>query len=147
MLRALSDVVPPSQVTAVVNTADDIVLHGLHVSPDLDTVTYTLAGAINPETGWGLVDETWQAMDSLAALDADLAWFRLGDRDLGTHLFRTDRLQSGARLSEVTEEIANRWELRLDLTPATDDRLRTMVILGSGEEVDFQTYFVAMQHD
>jgi LPPG:FO 2-phospho-L-lactate transferase len=101
---------------------------------------------VNPETGWGLVGESWQAMESLDAYGGEV-WFRLGDRDLGTHLYRTDRLAGGARLSEVTKEIAERWGLRLHLTPATDDRLRTMLTLDTGEEVDFQTYFVAMQHD
>ncbi len=145
-LSGLLEVVDPSTVTAVVNVADDTVLHGLHVSPDLDTVTYTLAGAVNPETGWGLVGETWQAMESLAAYGGE-AWFKLGDRDLGTHLYRTDRLAAGATLSEVTAEIAARWGLGLRLLPVTDDRLRTMVTIEGGDEVDFQTYFVGMQHD
>src|SRR5579884_152830 len=105
MLRGLAAVMNPAEITAVVNTGDDVVLHGLHISPDLDTVTYTLAGAINPDTGWGLAGETWQAMQSLAAYgDGRLAWFNLGDRDLGTHLYRTSRLAEGASLSEVTAE-------------------------------------------
>src|ERR1700737_1476929 len=93
MLRGLVGAVVPAPTPAVVNTGDDVVLHGLHISPDLDTVTYTLAGVINPDTGWGLTGETWAAMAALGAYGTgDLAWFRLGDRDLGTHLFRTSRL-------------------------------------------------------
>lgn len=145
-LTGLLEVVDPADVTAIVNVGDDTVLHGLHVSPDLDTITYTLAGAVNPDTGWGLAGETWQAMDALAAYGGE-AWFRLGDRDLGTHLYRTDRLRAGAPLSGVTAEIARRWQLRLRVVPATDQRLRTMVTLADdGREVDFQTYFVALQH-
>ena len=96
---------PPEEVTAIVNVGDDTVLHGLHVSPDLDTVTYTVAEAINRHTGWGLEDETWNAMAELRAYGHD-AWFNLGDRDLGTHLFRTSLLREGHSLSEVTGRIA-----------------------------------------
>ncbi len=119
-LRGLLDVVDPTEVTAVVNVADDTVLHGLEISPDLDTITYTLAGAIDPERGWGLLDETWSAMAQLrgyatsAGLDATddaTGWFSLGDRDLGTHLYRTSRRRAGATLSEVTAEIARAWGL------------------------------------
>jgi LPPG:FO 2-phospho-L-lactate transferase len=144
-LVGLLEVVDAADVTAVVNVGDDTVLHGLHVSPDLDTVTYTLAGAVNPETGWGLVGETWQAMASLEAYGGE-AWFRLGDRDLGTHLYRTDRLLAGAPLSTITTEIAARWGLALRLLPVTDDPVRTMVTLADGDEVDFQRYFVGLQH-
>ena len=143
-LVGLVDVVPPSSVTAVVNTGDDIVLHGLHIAPDLDTVTYTLAGAINPETGWGLAGETWQAMDALERYGGE-SWFRLGDRDLGTHLFRTHRLQSGATLSDVTAEIAAAWNLGVTLLPMSDDPVRTMVVV-DGAEIGFQDYFVARRH-
>jgi len=150
-LRGLLLVVDPAAVTAIVNVGDDLELHGLHVSPDLDTVTYTLAGAINPETGWGLRDESWQAMEILARYGGP-DWFRLGDRDLGTHLYRTGRLGDGATLSTVTAEIAVAWDLGLRLLPATDDRLRTKVTLAApggepAEEVDFQTYFVGRRHD
>ena len=145
-LAGLLEVVDAGEVTAIVNVGDDTVLHGLHVSPDLDTVTYTLAGAVNPETGWGLVGESWQAMESLAAYSGE-AWFRLGDRDLGTHLYRTDRLLAGAPLSTITAEVAARWQLGLRVLPVTDDRLRTMVTLADdGAEIDFQRYFVGMQH-
>ena len=118
-------------MTAIVNTADDVTLHGLHVSPDLDTCTYTLAGEINPRTGWGLKGETWQAMDSVERYGG-LSWFRLGDRDLGTHLYRSSRLQAGLTLSEVTAEIARAWGVGTRLLPVTDDPLRTRVHTADG---------------
>ena len=144
-LQGLVHVTEPSSVTAIINVGDDTVLHGLHISPDIDTVTYTLAGAINPETGWGLRDETWQAMDMVERYGGP-SWFRLGDRDLGTHLFRTGRLSEGAPLSTVTAEIAASWGLEMTLLPATDDPLRTMVTVEDEGEIGFQDYFVGRQH-
>lgn len=149
MLAALSSVVDPATLTAVVNVGDDLVLHGLHISPDLDTVTYTLAGEINPETGWGLRGESWQAMDTVRRYGG-IDWFGLGDRDLGTHLFRTHRLAEGATLTEVTAAIARAWDLSLRLLPVTDDPVRTMVTLAEGDdagrEISFQEYFVQRHH-
>ena len=149
MLDALSLVVDPAEITAVANVGDDLNLHGLHISPDLDTITYTLAGEINPETGWGLRGETWQAMESVRRYGG-VDWFGLGDRDLGTHLYRTQRLAEGATLTEVTAEIAAAWGLGVHLLPVTDDRLRTMVTLAegpdAGREVMFQEYFVQRRH-
>lgn len=145
LLSGLVQVVDEDQVQVIVNTGDDTVLHGLAISPDLDTITYTLAGASNPETGWGLAGETWAAMDALSRY-GDGAWFRLGDRDLGTHLHRTGRLAAGAPLSEVTAEIARSWGLRLRLLPMTDDPVRTRVVLGDGRDVEFQEYFVRLRH-
>jgi LPPG:FO 2-phospho-L-lactate transferase len=151
MLRGLVAVVDPASITAVVNTGDDTVLHGLHISPDLDTVTYTLAGVINPETGWGLVKETWAAMEELRAYSAGrLGWFNLGDRDLGTHLYRTTRLGEGATLAEVTAEIAARWGVAVRILPMSDSRVETRVVIrepGGGREVGFQEYFVGRRHD
>ncbi|HEV8296664.1 MAG TPA: 2-phospho-L-lactate transferase [Acidimicrobiales bacterium] len=145
-LTGLVQIQPAERITAIVNVGDDIDLHGLHVSPDLDTVTYTLAGAIDPERGWGLAGETWNAMGALARYGG-ITWFNLGDRDLGTHLYRTHRLREGARLSEVTAEIARAWGLGLRIVPATDQRLETRVMLAeSGVEVNFQEYFVKHQH-
>ncbi len=135
----------PATVTGIVNVADDVVLHGLHVSPDLDTCTYTLAGAIDPERGWGLVDETWQAMAELGRYGG-ANWFSLGDRDLGTHLYRTARLHDGATLTEITAEITAAWGLTCRLLPVTDDRIETRVTLTDDREVGFQEYFVGMQH-
>lgn len=144
-LAGLLRVVDPATVTAVVNVGDDLQLHGLHISPDLDTVTYTLAGQINPETGWGLAGESWRVMDELDAYGGQ-TWFRLGDRDLATHLYRTQRLSEGAPLSTVTAEITRRWGLGLRVLPVTDDVLRTRVLAEGFGEIDFQTYFVGHQH-
>lgn len=147
MLLGLVDVMDPAEIVAIVNTGDDVVLHGLHISPDLDTVTYTLAGAINGDTGWGLAGESWAAMDALAAYgDGRGAWFRLGDRDLGTHLFRTGRLAAGSSLSEVTAEIAARWGVAIRLLPMSDDPVETRVTV-AGHEIGFQEYFVGLRHD
>ena len=145
LLRGLVAVVPPSDVTAVVNTGDDVVLHGLHVSPDLDTVTYTLAGAVNPETGWGLAGETWAAMTALERYGGE-TWFRLGDRDLATHLYRTQRLREGASLSTVTVEIARSWGVDVRLLPMSNDRVETRVAIAGEGEVGFQEYFVGRRH-
>ena len=149
-LAGLVRAVDPAGVTAIVNVGDDLERHGLHISPDLDTVTYTLAGAINPETGWGLAGETWQAMATLARYGGE-DWFRLGDRDLGTHLYRTGRLAAGDTLSAITADITAAWDIGAHLVPATDDRLRTKVTIagddeGDDLEVDFQSYFVGRQH-
>jgi LPPG:FO 2-phospho-L-lactate transferase len=146
-------VVPPDTVTAIVNVGDDMELHGLFISPDLDTVTYTLAGMDNRETGWGVAGESWTVMDELGRLGGD-DWFRLGDRDLATHLFRTGRLRDGAPLSAVTAELAIRRGIAVRLVPVTDDALRTRVVLAEatalgpvGTEVSFQDYFVRLRHD
>lgn len=154
-LRGLVGVVAPGDVAAVVNTGDDTQLHGLDISPDLDTITYTLAGAIDSERGWGLAGETWAAMEALnryaavkpAASTAATTWFNLGDRDLATHLYRTARLREGASLTDVTGEIARSWHLELAMLPMTDQRFRTFVTRAdTGEELSFQDYFVRLQH-
>ena len=139
-------VTPPTDVTAVVNVADDIELHGLHISPDIDTVIYTLSGAIDRDRGWGLADETWNALSELRALGFD-AWFNLGDRDIGTHLFRTTLLREGLSLSEVTARLAAARGLCCRVLPASDERIETRVTLASGEEIGFQEYFVRLRHD
>ncbi len=153
MLSGLVRVMPPGEITAIVNVGDDMVLHGLHISPDLDTVTYTLAGMDNRETGWGVAGESWAAMDELARLGGD-DWFRLGDRDLATHLFRTGRLQAGETLSSVTADLCRRRGVSVHMIPVTDDPLRTRVTLAeasglgpAGTEVDFQDYFVRLHHE
>jgi LPPG:FO 2-phospho-L-lactate transferase len=142
-LRALQEVVPGTDTTAIVNTGDDVVLYGLHISPDLDTVTYTLAGAID-ERGWGLAGEQWAAMEALARYDTP--WFNLGDRDLATHMYRTARLAEGATLTAATAEIAASWGLDQRLLPMTDQPVATMITLAGGEEVSFQEYFVRRRH-
>jgi len=146
LLAGLVRAHPPEDLLAVVNTADDVVLHGLHVSPDLDTVVYTLAGAVNPDTGWGLAAETWQAMDALDRYGG-ITWFRLGDRDLATHLYRTHRLGQGADLAAVTAEIAAAWGLKLAVLPVTNDRIETRVTTADEGEIGFQDYFVRRRHD
>lgn len=145
LLAGLVRVVDPDSVTAIVNTGDDVVLHGLHVSPDLDTITYTLAGEVNPDTGWGLRGESWQAMDTLRRYGGN-TWFNLGDRDLGTHLYRTQRLRDGATLTQVTAEITAAWGLGLRLLPVTDDRVETRVTVVGEGEIGFQEYFVQRRH-
>ena len=145
-LRGAIEALGADAVTAVVNVGDDVVLHGLHVSPDLDTCTYTLAGAIDPDRGWGLAGETWHAMAELERYGGE-AWFSLGDRDLGTHLYRTQRLGEGARLTDVTAEITDAWGLGCRLLPVTDDRVETRVTLTDGEEIGFQEYFVRLAHN
>jgi LPPG:FO 2-phospho-L-lactate transferase len=145
-LSGLLQVVPPAQCTAIVNVGDDVELHGLWISPDLDTVTYTLAGAIDPERGWGLAGETWNAMESLARYGG-VTWFNLGDRDLATHLYRTHRRREGAALSTVTAEIVAAWGLGLRVLPVSDDRIETRVVLAeTGDEINFQEYFVKHRH-
>jgi LPPG:FO 2-phospho-L-lactate transferase len=153
MLSGLVQVVPPSDIAAIVNVGDDMVLHGLHISPDLDTVTYTLAGMDNRDTGWGIAGETWAVMDELGRLGGE-DWFRLGDRDLATHLFRTGRLHGGEPLSAVTAALCHRRGVAVRMVPVTDDPLRTRVTLAeasdlgpAGTEVGFQDYFVRLHHD
>ncbi len=145
MLAGLEQVVDPSELLAIVNTGDDLILHGLYICPDLDTITYTLAGQVNPETGWGLAGESWQAMSALEAYGGH-AWFGLGDLDLGTHLFRTQRLAEGASLTTVTSEIVARWGLKLAMLPMSHDRVETRVRLLDGPEIGFQEYFVKRRH-
>jgi LPPG:FO 2-phospho-L-lactate transferase len=152
MLAGLVRVVSPGALTAIVNVGDDTVLHGLHISPDLDTITYTLADMDNRQTGWGVAGETWTVMDELDRLGGE-SWFRLGDRDLATHLFRTGLLRSGASLSAVTAAIAARRQIGVRLLPVTDDPVRTMLTLAEstefgppGTEVAFQDYFVRLRH-
>lgn len=134
-----------SAITAIVNTGDDLVLHGLAISPDLDTVTYTLAGAISREHGWGLAGETWNAMAALERYGGQ-TWFRLGDKDLATHLYRTQRLAEGATLTEVTDEIRRAWDVAVRVLPMSDDPVRTRVTIAGEGEVSFQEYFVGRHH-
>ncbi len=146
-LRSLLTVVPASEVVAIVNTGDDTVFHGLHVSPDIDTVVYTVSGAIDAERGWGLGGETWTAMGALAryAPFGAPTWFNLGDRDLATHLWRTGRLRDGASLTDVTAELAKAWELEITLLPMTNESVATRLDTEVGD-LAFQEYFVKHQH-
>lgn len=156
-LRGLVREVDPRSVCTIVNTGDDTHLHGLHISPDLDTITYTLAGAIDPERQWGLRDESWNMLDALRRYEAlrpetsmaASTWFGLGDRDMATHLYRTTRLSEGATLSEVTSEIARAWDIDIRIVPMSDDRVETSVDVeedGATKRISFQEYFVQKRH-
>lgn len=139
----LGRVLPPEELLVVANTGDDFEHLGLHVSPDLDTLMYALAGLDNPETGWGRRDETWHFMESLGALGGE-TWFRLGDRDLATHVERTRRLRQGETLSAVAEEFCRRLGIGPRLLPMSDDPVRTRVRTDEGW-LDFQDWFVRRQ--
>ena len=141
---ALARAAGPDAITAVVNVGDDLEILGLDVSPDLDTVLYTLAGLLDEERGWGVRDETYNALELAARLEGE-SWFTLGDRDLGLHLVRTALLRDGVPLSEVTARFTTALGVGVRLLPATDDRLRTKVQTDAGE-LDFQEWFVARGH-
>ena len=143
-LRGLADVTEPSSVTVIGNVGDDLEVLGLHVSPDLDSILYALAGVADDERGWGRADETWQAMATAAVLSGE-TWFRLGDRDLGLHLVRTQALRRGEPLSTVTGRLATAFGLAVTVLPATDDALRTWIDTPSGTFA-FQEWFVAREH-
>ncbi len=147
-LRACVDAVA-DEVTVVGNTADDVWMFGLRICPDLDTVMYTLGGGIDDERGWGRRLETWNAKDELAAYGVEPQWFGLGDRDLATHLVRTQMLNAGYPLSEVTAALCERWRLGMRLLPMTDDRVETHVVVdgpdGERRAVHFQEYWVRLR--
>jgi len=156
-LRGLVLEVDPTNICVVVNTGDDTIMHGLNISPDLDTVTYTVANAIDPERGWGLANESWRVMESLTRYqdvkpDSSTAagtWFNLGDRDLATHLYRTARIAEGATLTTVTQEIARAWGLAFNMMPMSDDQVATKVDIlenGIASTISFQEYFVQRRH-
>ena len=147
LLRLVELTGADTEVTVVANTGDDLWLHGLKVCPDLDTVMYTLGEGIDPERGWGRVDETWHAKEELAAYGVEPTWFGLGDRDLATHLVRTQMLEAGYRLTDVTEALCRRWQPGVRLLPMTDDRVETHVVIddptdGERRAVHFQEYWV-----
>ncbi len=141
---ALARAAGPEQVTAIVNVGDDVEILGLHVSPDLDTVLYTLAGLLDEERGWGVRDETTNALE-LAARVGGESWFTLGDRDIGLHLVRSRMLREGAPLTEATRRLAEALSVGVCLLPASDDPVRTFLTTPAGE-LDFQTWFVARRH-
>jgi LPPG:FO 2-phospho-L-lactate transferase len=144
-LRGLVRIVQPQDVTVIVNTGDDVQMHGLHVSPDLDSVTYWLAGVMDRERGWGRRDETFRATEELGRFDPGQAWFSLGDLDLATHLYRTNLLRAGASLSEATALVARRFGVGSRILPMSDDPVATRVsVMAEGEELNmhFQEYWV-----
>jgi LPPG:FO 2-phospho-L-lactate transferase len=140
LVHGLAEILPPEDLTVVANTGDDFEHYGLYISPDLDTVCYTLAGLSNPETGWGRVDETWQVIENAVRLGGP-EWFNLGDRDLGTHLERTRRLKAGQTLAQITRDFCLAWGIRQSVLPMSDHPIRTIVETGEGE-LAFQEYFV-----
>lgn len=139
-LDGLTCVLLPERIFIIGNTGDDVEIHGLHISPDLDTVTYTLSGLSDPNRGWGIRGDTFRCLEALGRLGAD-TWFQLGDRDLAMHLYRTQRLSQGSKLSEITAEITTALGVRSRIIPMSDDRVRTRVCTHTGE-LEFQTYFV-----
>ncbi|WP_089337941.1 2-phospho-L-lactate transferase [Blastococcus mobilis] len=146
-LRGVRSAAPEAEITAVVNTGDDVTLHGLRICPDLDTVMYTLGGGIDEERGWGRADESWTVKEELAAYGADPDWFGLGDRDLATHLIRTRMLDAGYSLSAVTAALADRWKPGVTLLPMTDQRVETHVVVtdpGTGRQraIHFQEWWI-----
>jgi LPPG:FO 2-phospho-L-lactate transferase len=140
-LRGLVNVVPPEDITAIVNVGDDLELHGLRICPDLDSITYSLAGLVHPEQQWGRADERFTVRDELHRLGHE-TWFSLGDRDLALHLHRTARLREGIALSEVTTEVTRRHGLTLSIVPATDDHLETRIHTRDGRDLHFQEWWV-----
>ena len=143
LVLGLSRVLAEGQLTVIGNTGDDFEHLGLAISPDLDTLMYTLAGEVNPETGWGLRHETWSFMDSLEQLGGE-SWFRLGDRDLATHIERTRRLANGDSLTEITSDFAKRMGVETQVLPMSNEAVRTCVVTDRGP-LDFQHYFVRDQ--
>src|SRR5215213_1781870 len=146
-LRGVLAAAPGAEVTAVVNTGDDVTLHGLRICPDLDTVMYTLGDGIDEERGWGRRGESWTVKDELAAYGAEPTWFGLGDRDLATHLVRTRMLDAGYPLSQVTAAVADRWQPGVELLPMSDQRVETHVVVadpGTGRQqaLHFQEWWV-----
>jgi len=139
----LAQALPPGDLSVIVNTGDDFEHLGLHISPDLDTVCYTLAGVANPITGWGRAGETWEALETLSTLGGP-SWFRLGDRDLGLHLERTRRLRRGDALSAITRDFCRQWAITSIVIPMSDDPVPTWVSTLEGE-LPFQEYFVHRQ--
>ena len=144
LARGLAETIEPGELTIVGNVGDDVEILGLHVSPDLDTILYTLTGRLDETKGWGRAGETWHALDTVTELGGE-SWFRLGDLDLGVHLVRTQALRAGEPLSLVTARLAIAFGLEPRLLPATDDRLRTWLDTPAGE-LPFQEWFVARGH-
>jgi LPPG:FO 2-phospho-L-lactate transferase len=147
-LRALRTAAPDASITAVVNTGDDVTMHGLRICPDLDTVVYTLGGGIDEERGWGRAGETWTVKEELAGYGAEPTWFGLGDRDLATHLVRTRMLDAGYPLSAVTAALADRWQPGVTVLPMSDQRVETHVVVADPEQpgrqraIHFQEWWV-----
>jgi LPPG:FO 2-phospho-L-lactate transferase len=143
-LQGLAGVVPNERLTAIVNTADDFELYGLYISPDVDTVMYTLAGIANPATGWGIAGDTTQTLDGIARY-GEKPWFLVGDRDFATHILRTERIRQGKTLAELTAELSTALGIHVRIVPMSNDPVRTQVLTDDGW-LAFQEYFVGRQH-
>lgn len=141
LAHGLSMVLPPENLTIIVNTGDDFTHLGLQISPDVDTVMYTLAGMANPDTGWGLIDESWNTLKGLGDLGAP-TWFQIGDRDLATHLTRTYLKNEGYKLSEIMRMFSERWGIKVKIFPMSNEPVRTLVHTQDGRCLPFQEYFV-----
>ena len=141
LLDGLAQILPPEDLTAIVNTGDDFDHWGLRICPDLDTVCYTLAGLANQDTGWGRRDETWNVLIELSHLNGN-DWFRIGDRDLATHIERTERLAAGQTLTQIVRAFCNAWGIKSSILPMTDDAVATIVHTKDQGELAFQEYFV-----
>jgi LPPG:FO 2-phospho-L-lactate transferase len=141
LVEGFARLLSPEEFSVIVNTGDDFEYLSLKISPDLDTVCYTLAGKANPQTGWGIKDDSFNTMKAVADLDGP-DWFRLGDNDLATHLVRTEMLLGGASLSEVTREFCRNWGIQHPVYPMSNDPVRTIVHTSAGESLGFQDYFV-----
>jgi LPPG:FO 2-phospho-L-lactate transferase len=143
-LRGVRSACPDAEITAIVNTGDDVTLHGLRITPDLDSCMYTLGGVHDTERGWGRKDESWRIMDEFKAYGAEPSWFRLGDLDIGTHLVRTRMLDAGFPLSAVTAALCERWQPGITLLPMTDNRCETHVVVeldGRRQAIHFQEWW------
>jgi LPPG:FO 2-phospho-L-lactate transferase len=145
LVEGMAELLPGDALSVICNTGDDMEMWGLHISPDVDTILYTLSGLVNREQGWGVDSESFQAMELMRRYD-EPAWFLLGDRDLATHLVRSRLLREGRRLTEVTAHLASQLGILSSIIPATDSRLRTMVMTPDGE-MEFQEYFVRRRYE
>ena len=141
LVDGLARILSPDLFSVIVNTGDDFEYLSLHISPDVDTVCYTLAGMANPETGWGRKDETWTIHHEMKEMGAP-HWFRLGDKDLATHILRTKWLSEGTPLSQITADLCKHWDIEHKVFPMTDDPVRTIVKTKEGSSLGFQEYFV-----
>jgi LPPG:FO 2-phospho-L-lactate transferase len=140
LVQGLAAQIDPAELTIICNTADDAIFHGLHISPDIDTIVYTLAGLNDEQKGWGLGGESFVALEQLRRLGEEV-WFKLGDKDLATHILRTNLLRQGLTLSEVTQRIRTALDVKSEILPMSDDRIETRIVTPGGE-ISFQEYFV-----
>ena len=144
LIDGLAACLPPKDLTVIVNTGDDFDFLNLHISPDIDTICYTLAGISNPETGWGIINDNWTVLDNLKKLGGP-AWFQIGDKDFSTHIERTRRLHNGETLSAITEHFCNVWGVKIKVLPMTNDPVSTCIKSIDFGDLPFQDYFVRLR--